>query len=228
MLLLAAGCQQELYSGLPEEEANLMLVTLLENGLDAEKAARGKAGFAILVQKDDLVRSLNLLKSHGLPREKFQNLGQVFSGQGMIASPTEEQARLAFATSQELAEPFARIDGVMTARAHVVLARHDAATGQTTPSSAAVFIRHQPDSPVGDLQGKIKEVCARAVPGLEYDRVSVMLVPVRENLVWPEARNRPALGQIWGAVVIGLPVLALASGLCWFALKRRAARKGGK
>jgi type III secretion protein J len=225
-LWLAAGCRQELYSGLKEEEANLMLAALLENSLPAEKTAQGKAGFSILVDKDDLVRSLNLLKSYGLPRENFQNLGQVFSGQGMIASPTEEQARLAFATSQELAETFSRIDGVLTARAHVVLARHDAATGQTTPSSAAVFIRHVPDSPVVDLQGKIKEICAQSVPGLDYEKVSVMLVPVRPSLVWPEDRRSRGRDSLFWVVFTGLPILALGLGaLLW--RRRRAAVKPG-
>ncbi|MDR2934628.1 MAG: type III secretion inner membrane ring lipoprotein SctJ [Candidatus Adiutrix sp.] len=229
--LALAGCRQELYSGLPEEEANLMLAALLENGLSADKAARGKSGFVIFVDKDDLVRSLNLLKSYGLPRDKFQNLGQVFSGQGMIASPTEEQARLAFGTSQELAETFSRIDGVLTARTHVVLARHDAATGQSTPASAAVFIRHAPDSPVTDLAGKIREICAQAVPGLDYERVSVMLVPVRGSLVWPEGRSQEEKGwlgrdRLFWLVFFSLPVLAAAVGFL-IRFRRRAVSKPG-
>jgi len=206
------------------------LAALLENGLSADKVPRGKAGFAVQVDKGDLVRSLNLLKSYGLPRDKFQNLGQIFSGQGMIASPTEEQARLAFATSQELAETFSRIDGVLTARAHVVLARQDAATGQSTPASAAVFIRHVPDSPVTDLAGKIREICAKAVPGLDYERVSVMLVPVRGRLVWPEGQAQEGWfgrDRLFWLVFFSLPILALAGGLLIHYRRRLAARGPG-
>ncbi|MDR0379888.1 MAG: type III secretion inner membrane ring lipoprotein SctJ [Candidatus Accumulibacter sp.] len=189
LLLFLAGCRQDLYSGLPEAEANHILATLLENGIDANKVSRGKNGFTIEVEKSELVRALKTLESRSLPRESFKNLGEVFSGQGMIASPTEEQARLAFAIEQELAGTFARIDGVLTARVHVVLERHDAATGINTPSSAAVFLRHRPDSPAVDLQGKIKETCIQAVPGLIYEKVSVMLVPVRADVLLPDARK---------------------------------------
>jgi type III secretion protein J len=220
LVLFLAGCRQDLYSGLQEAEANRVLSTLLENGIEADKLSLGKNGFTISVEKSDLVRALKILENHSLPRENFKNLGDVFSGQGMIASPTEEQARLAFAIEQELAGTFARIDGVLTARAHVVLERHDAATGVNTPSSAAVFLRHRPDSPVADLQGKIKETCVQAVPGLAYDKVSVMLVPVRAAVVLPDARKTdgvlevPVLYLILFCVVL-LTLLALGAGVLY-------------
>jgi type III secretion protein J len=218
LFVLLAGCQQDLYSGLKEGEANLILATLLENGIDAEKIARGKTGFAIAVDKADLVRALKLLEGHSLPRPAFKNMGEVFSGQGMIASPTEEQARLAFAISQELAETFAQIDGVLTSRAHVVLARHDAASATSTPSSASIFLRHAPDSPVVDLQGKIKETCVQSVPGLEYDKVSVMLVTVRESVLLPERRGeekRDWMGFAFSGLFAALALVAGGLALKW-------------
>jgi type III secretion protein J len=232
-LFLLAACQQELHGGLPEDEANRILATLLENGIDAKKASKGKNGFSISVDESELARALRILERHSLPRENFKNLGEVFSGQGMIASPTEEQARLAFAIEQELAGTFSRIDGVLTARAHVALERHDAATGTRTPSSAAVFLRHVPDSPVVDLQGKIKELCVQAVPGLVYEKVSVMLVPVRAEVLLPDARplsNASAAGTgsswgLWGAAGATLFVFLAAGGLWCARGKKGAARK---
>jgi type III secretion protein J len=230
--LLLSACRQDLYSGLPEREANLILATLLENGLEAEKVSRGKNGFTILVEKSDLVRALNILEKRSFPRERFKNLGDVFSGQGMIASPTEEQARLAFAIEQELAGTFARIDGVLTARAHVVLERHDAATGISTPASTAIFLRHRSDFPLADLQGKIKETCVRAVPGLVYDKVSVMLVPVRSEVLLPDPRQATQTAQtllpvgfFW--MLVAALLIFLAGALLRFKhyRKNRAARK---
>jgi type III secretion protein J len=223
---LLVGCKQDLHSGLPEEEANRILATLLENGVDADKISRGKNGFTIAVEKSELARALKILETHSLPRENYKNLGEVFSGQGMIASPTEEQARLAFAIEQELAGTFARIDGILTARAHVVLERHDAASGSSTPASAAIFLRHTPDSPVVDLQGKIKELCVQAMPGLEYEKVSVMLVPARAEVLLPgtpgtkavSARPRAAAG-LWGALIAAL--LALLAGAFLYLRRRR-------
>jgi type III secretion protein J len=183
------GCKQALYIGLGEEEANQMLSVLLENGVAAEKALEGKAGMTLSVPDEEVVRALKILRNKGMPRERFKTLGDIFSGQGMIASPTEEQARLAFAIAQELAETFSNIDGVLTSRAHVVLETHDTISGTTTPASTAIFLRHTPDSPVVDLQGRIKETCAQSVPGLSYNNVSVMLVPAREEIVLPAGKD---------------------------------------
>lgn len=223
LFFLVAGCQQALYSGLREEEANLMLATLLENGIAAEKISLGKNGYALSAPKEEVVRSLQILKSKGFPRESFRNKGDVFSGQGMISSPTEEQARLAFAISQELAETFSKIDGVLTARAHVVLGHHDATSGTTTPASAAVFLRHDPDSPAVDLQGKIKETCVQSVPGLSYEKVSVMLLPVREEVVLPTApADETKKIGLYG--LLGAAGLLVVLGVLFFIARLRKAR----
>ena len=108
LLLCAAllGCQVEVYRGLTEAQVNTMLSTLLKRGIRAEKTAAGKAGFTLSVDEDQLVQSLEILKENNLPRADYENLGKVFSGQGMISSASEEQARMAYAISQELSDTF--------------------------------------------------------------------------------------------------------------------------
>ncbi len=182
--LLLAGCKAEIYQGLSENQANTMLSVLLRHGISAEKVA-AKNSFSIAVEEKQIVQALEILRENSLPREDFQNLGQVFAAQGMISSSTEEQARLAYALSQELADTFSRIDGVLTARVHVVLGQTDLGTGNVTPPSAAVFLRHTPESQVTRLIPYIRELAANAVPGLMQDKVSVMLVPVRETVSVP-------------------------------------------
>ena len=120
LLLLLSGCKVEMYSGLSEDQANQMLSTLLRRGIEAEKQAAGKNGYTLLVDDDQLVRALQVLKENSLPREAFKNLGEVFAGDGMISSTSEVQARMSYALSQELADTLSRIDGVLTARVHVV------------------------------------------------------------------------------------------------------------
>ena len=132
------GCQVEVYRGLTEAQVNTMLSTLLKRGIRAEKTAAGKAGFTLSVDEEQLVQSLEILKENNLPRADYENLGKVFSGQGMISSASEEQARMAYAISQELSDTFSRIDGVLTARVHVVLGGTDQATDTRTLPSAAV------------------------------------------------------------------------------------------
>lgn len=227
--LALTACQTEVYSGLQETEANLMLSTLLERGIETEKLSQGKNGFTITVDKKDLVRSLEILRANGLPRETHQTLGQVFSGQGMISSPVEEQARLAFAISQELANTFSKIDGVITARVHVVLGQHDQASGLTTRPSAAVFLRHNQDSPVENMVAKIKEMSATAVPDLEYEKVSVMLVPVRNEVLLPGPPAQEGGGRKYLPVLAAGAVLAaLAAGAALVLYKKGWRLKAGK
>ena len=210
-VLALAGCQAELYSGLDEDEANRMLVLLLSRDFKAEKADKGKAGFQLTVEKSQTAAALELLSVNGFPRTRHESLGAVFSGQGMISTQTEEQARLAYALSQELSETFSRIDGVLTARVHVVLAARDQTGAISAPPSAAVFLRHLPDSPAVNLTPKIKEISSKSVPGLSEDSVSVMLVPVRADVVLPVSSNEEGLSartMLTGGALLLLIILA--------------------
>ena len=216
--LLLAGCKAEIYQGLQESEANTMLSVLLRHGISAEKKS-AKAGYTISIDDRNIVQALEILRQNSLPRDDYKSMGQVFSAQGMISSATEEQARLSFAISQELANTFSRIDGVLTARVHVVLGHTDLGTGTSTPASVAVFLRHTPESQATRLISNIRELAANAVPGLSQDNVSVMLVPVRETVSVPMPQNLAAapsdeskqnlilcLGGLLAASVIGLAV----------------------
>lgn len=192
--LVLAGCQVEVYRELNEEQANAMLTVLLKRDIQAKKVAEGKKGFSITVEEKDLVQTLEILKDNNLPRGTFTDMGQIFSGQGMISSPAEEQVRLAYAISQELADTFSRIDGVLTARVHVVPAGISQNGEHQNPPSAAVFMRHLPDSPVTNLVARVREVTAKAVPNLDPERVSVMLVPTRESVSVPMVPQERFLG----------------------------------
>lgn len=196
------GCKENLYSGLTEDDANEMLITLLKRGVNASKVNEGKNGFSIVVEQEDLIRSLEIVKENSLPKMKFQSLGTVFSGQGMIASQTEEQAKFAFAISQELSDTFSKISGVLYARVHVVLVSHEQSSGITTPPSAAVFIRYTRDSPVVSMIPGIKETVAKSVPGLNADRVSVLTEFFEENIVAPVQKAIPWYETPWGLLSI--------------------------
>ena len=223
-ILMLAGCKAEIYQGLSEEQANTILSVLLRHGISAEKTS-AKGGHSIAVEESQIVQSLEILRENSLPREEFQNLGKVFSAQGMISSNTEEQARLAYALSQELSDTFSRIDGVLTARVHVVLSQTDTATGSITPPSAAVFLRHTPESQVTRLVSNIRELTANAVPGLAQDRVSVMLVPVRETVTVPMPQQQETISEKRMYILAGLAALLLLAvsglGMAMFVRSRR-------
>ncbi len=179
LILLLNACQTTVYQNLTEKQVNEMLALLLKHGVQAEKTEQGKNGFALTVDENQLIQSLEIL-----------NLGDIFKGDSMISSNSEENARLSFAISQELSETFSRIDGVLTARVHIVLGNIDQATEVVTSPSAAVFLRHTPDSPAVNYIAKMKELIAKSVPNLQFDDISVMLIPVREEISVPNQKDQ--------------------------------------
>ncbi|MGI9437694.1 MAG: type III secretion system inner membrane ring lipoprotein SctJ [Geminicoccaceae bacterium] len=174
-----AACKVELNSGLDERDANEILAVLLKTGISAHRDASGKDGLmTVLVEESRFAEAVEILQAHGLPRQKFNDLCSVFTGEGMISSPVEDRARLVCALSQELSRTISEVDGVMSARVHVVLPENELGRSKAKPSSAAVFIRHHEDAPLEKLGPQIKMLVANGIEGLVYDKVSVAMVPV--------------------------------------------------
>jgi len=177
-LLVLCGCQAELYSALPQQEANEMLALLMQKGLGASKSLAKDGTATILIDERQFAEAVELLRARGYPRAKFSTINDVFQPSGLIASPVQEQARFLWALGQELSKTVSQIDGVLTARVQVVLPDNDILKREPTPSSASVFIRFDDTSRVPGLVPKIKMLVANSVQGLSYDKVSVVLVPV--------------------------------------------------
>lgn len=208
-----SACQKELYQDLSEQQVNEMLALLLKYEMQAEKVAQGKGLFTLTIEEKQLIQALEILNKNNLPRPSYTNLGEIFKGDGMISSSTEENARMAYAISQELTNTFAQIDGVLTARVHIVLGGINQTTDEYTPPSAAVFLRHTSESPVVNYLANIKEITAKAVPNLVFDDISVMLVPVREEVSVP-MRQTLSLFEIVNKSPYGLLLAAVLGIIC--------------
>jgi type III secretion protein J len=176
LLLALAGCgREELYTQLDQQQANEMLALLLEHGVDAEKARADNNGWALRTARGDLARAMSVLKANGYPRASFQSLGDVFRAEGLVASPTEERARLLYGLSQELSRTLSSIDGVVIARVHLAIPERHVLSDKRGPASAAVFVKHRADSPVVHQVAAIKSLVVNSVEGLPADNVSVTL-----------------------------------------------------
>jgi len=176
--LLLSACEAELYNNLDQRQANEMVATLQQRGIPAQRVAVKGGQYMVVVDKGRFADSIAILKEAGLPKQEFQNMGQVFKKDGLVSSPLQERAQMIFALSQELSRTVSEIDGVLSARVHLVLPENDPLRQQLVPSSASVFIRHRSDMPVGNLVPQVKMLVANGVAGLSYDKVSVVLVPV--------------------------------------------------
>lgn len=177
--LLLAGCggRVELLASIPEADANEVIAALINEGIDAVKVSGKEGMVGIQVEKNQSAKAVDVLRAKGLPREQFVGMGQVFRKDGLISSPIEERARYLYALSQDLSATLSRIDGVLFARVHLVLPERGSGSDRDTPSSSAVFIKHQAGADIEILQPQVRRLVVNSIPGLTLDRVSVVLVP---------------------------------------------------
>lgn len=218
LLLLLAGCKTELFTKQTETDANEIVSALLENHIDGEKRSPddGKT-WDVVVEKEDIVRALAVLREEGLPHEKRVDLGDMFKKEGLISTPTEERVRFIYGVSQELETTLSQIDGVVVARVHIVLPNNDPLATTVKPSSASVFIKYRWEADLSTLTPAIKNLVSRSVEGLSYDNVSVTLVPGTSEP--PPPSTGSAGGHTWLWVLLALlPFAALAGaiGVCWW------------
>ena len=227
-LLAGCGGRVELVAAVAEAEANEALAALLSANVQAEKIPGKEGMVGIHVAQNQVAQAVDVLKARGLPRERHAGMGDVFRKEGLISSPLEERARYIFALSQELSGTLSRLDGVIVARVHVVLPERSPAGEETTPSSAAVFIKHHADASLDTVQPQIRRLVTNAIPGLTGERVSLVLVPAAAD-PQPAAPVAAAAerGDNWRLAAVSLGVLALLAlgGLLALAWKQGLLRR---
>ncbi|MFA5487777.1 MAG: type III secretion inner membrane ring lipoprotein SctJ [Candidimonas sp.] len=226
ILLAACSGKVDVLTNVTESVGNEVLVALLDAGVDAGKI-NTKDGVTIQVHSDQVAYALDALNALGLPRERYDGMGQIFRKEGLVSSPLEERARYIYALSQELANTLSQVDGVVTARVHVVLPERGGIGESTTPSTAAVFIKHRPDYNLDALQPQFRQLITHSIPGLSSDRVSVVFVPAQPAADRLSARSDnervvPGLAG-WLAPIVSALILVLivAAAGFWLMWRRR-------
>lgn len=240
-LLFLAACRTEIYSNLPERDANEMMAVLLDGGVEATKTA-GKEGYSLQVDASEVQRALEILSANGLPRGERESIGQVFAKSGIVSSPFEERVRYVYALSEEVARTLQEIDGVLVARVHIVMPEAPALGEVAKPSSAAVFIRTREGYDLEYLTPQIRRLVANSIEGLTFDAVTVILVEARPPAAQGD-RDAPSLRSVlpgvqvhmssvtlfwtWFGGMLALLLVALGGGgwLAWERFGRKPAPK---
>jgi len=211
MACTLTACKTDLYTKQTEADANSMVSALLENGTPAAKETPdGGKSWSVKVEQDDVVHALAVLRAQGLPQDKHVNLGDMFKKEGLISTPTEERVRFIHGVSQELSATLTQIDGVITARVHIVLPNNDPLAPEAKPSSASVFVKYRPQASLTALTPAIKNMVARSVEGLSYANVSVTLVP---GAMVAQAAP-PATTSVWVWIALAA-LIVLLGGIGW-------------
>lgn len=177
---LTAACQSELYRGLNQRDANAMLALLVRHGIEARRESVDATTFRVTVPEKDVTRAIDLLRAAGLPRESFQSFGEVFRGDGLVVSPYEQRIRMMFAQNQELTRTITGIDGVVSARVHVVVPELDLRGQPQTKPTASVAVHYRPGVDTSELAAKIRTMVANGVQGLAYRDVALSFFTAQE------------------------------------------------
>ena len=217
LLGVLAGCQEALYSQLSETEANEMRITLARAGVAATKVGVENGKFAIEVDRQDAAPALAELQRVGLPREKFASTLDVLKPDSLVPNLSDDRARRAYALSQELSRTIADIDGVVSARVHLVLVdRPGFAEKAAHASTASVLVKHKPGVNLKAASFSIRQLVAKSVEGLTAENVTVLF-----SIAEPVSTSHPRIageavvsGRDWldGGVLVWC-LLSLVAGI---------------
>jgi type III secretion protein J len=239
VIAATAACSTNILHGIDERAANDATAALERAGIGAEKlpdegaSSGGGASYTIRVAHGDGTRAVDLLGALGLPRDKRRGFAETYGQPSLIPTPSEERARYLDATAGEIERTLETVDGVVSARVHLVLEETDPLAVDAKPKSAAraaVLLKARPGAaPIAEAD--IQKLVAGSVAGLDAAAVSVVvtaaaapseaavaaLAPLGPLRISPG--TRPLLV---GAVVAVLAVLALLATLLLITARRLA------
>jgi type III secretion protein J len=235
-----AACSTNVLHGIDERAANDATAALERAGIGAEKvpdegtSSAGGASYTVRVAHGDGTRAVDLLGALGLPHDKRRGFAETYGQPSLIPTPSEERARYLDATAGELERTLETVDGVVSARVHLVLEETDPLAIDVKPKSparAAVLLKTRPGAaPIAAAD--VQKLVAGSVAGLDAAAISVVLTSaadpseVAAAVVTPLGPLRITPGTrplLVAALVAVLLLLALLATLLLVTARRLAA-----
>ncbi len=189
VVFILTGCSSDrtIVNNLEERDANEIMVFLANKGIPSAKVAIAESGggggpkipmYDIRVPEERATEAMAMLNMAGLPRRRGQSLLGIFTGGGLVPSQMEEKIRYQQGLAQDIANTIRKIDGVLDADVQLSFPEEDPLnpeknTGQVT---ASVYVKHNGvlDDPNAHLETKIRRMVASSIPGLKFDKVTVI------------------------------------------------------
>jgi type III secretion protein J len=228
---LLVACSHTIETGLSEREAQEIVVTLREGGIDAfaepdVSAKKDSALWQVRIRGggEKTVTAWKLLREHGLPHEKVEGLDEVFKNSGMIPTAAEEKARMVVGLAGELTRTLRSLPGVVDARVHVVLPDNTTLIDEKykAATTASVLVRYRGDRPPL-TDDEIRGLVAKGVEGLAPENVDVVQKKSNEKPL-PPARIGPLATQEWTTIgALALSAITSAGALTTLVVNKRRA-----
>ncbi len=213
-VLTCCGCHTQIQQGLDERQANELQTVLIERGFDARKLAQPgkKPTWGIEVDDEHANDAVRVLAELGLPRPKAPTTLEVLGGGGLVPTPTEERSRQVLGLAGDLAQTLETVEGVTSARVHLVLPSPPRPGQPPGQAKAAAFLRVRPGtSPrVEQSKGELRALIAGSVDGLNFEQVTLVVSEVSTAVPAPQPDGSPLRRLRALVLVLGLAVSCLA------------------
>ncbi|HVP62835.1 MAG TPA: flagellar M-ring protein FliF [Myxococcaceae bacterium] len=227
LVLPGAGCSARVQHGLDERQANEIQTVLMERGFRARKVVEeGRPpAWSVEVESVDAADAVRVLAELGLPRARPAGVRELLKP-GLVPDPVEQHALLLEAQSGELARTLEAVDGVVSARVHLVRPQPTRTGVPSSPTKAAVYLRAQPaaSAHLQTVKDELRALVAGSVEGLEPAAVTLVVSEVVSTV--PPRAPAPERSA-WVPALLGGLVLALGGatggGVLW--ARRRARRR---
>jgi type III secretion protein J len=221
----ASGCSARVQHGLDERQANEIQTVLLERGFRARKVVEDgrPPTWAVEVESADGADAVRVLAELGLPRTRPAGVRELLKP-GLVPDALEQHALLIEAQSGELARTLEAVDGVVSARVHLVRPQPTRSGASAAPTKAAVYLRARPAAAVRlrAMADELRMLVAGSVEGLEPGAVTLVVSEVVSG-VPPRAPPPPSSG--WAPALLGSALLLLGGAVSMVLLKMRRRRR---
>lgn len=161
-----------LYKNLSMAAATSIETTLNGAGFDA---VMSEDGAAVSVPRDDLARARMVLAESGLPIEGDPGWELFDEASGLAMNSFMQRVNRLRAMEGELARSIQTLDGVQSARVHLVLPEREAFSRERPEPRASVIVRAVPGRTIARKQAiAIRNLVSSSVAELELGRVTVL------------------------------------------------------
>jgi type III secretion protein J len=178
-LFALSGCSKAITSEVSERDATEIVVALKSYGISSSKSSSDGKKWAVSVSPGDWPDASQVMFSAGLPRAEHPGFSELMKKDSLVSSPNAERAKMLYAMGNELSKSLQDIDGVISARVHLVVPEKDPFKEKPRPSSASVLIKHSAELKPAELEQPIRNFISRSAEGLTAETVSVTFVPAR-------------------------------------------------